>query len=57
VVDIQHHGATGHLLSDVDLYSRQVTRAKLLLEELAASRVDALTYDAERLIVTDDDFS
>ena len=50
-VDVEHHGATGHLLRDVDLDTRQVTGAQLILEDLATGRVDAFADDAERLVV------
>ena len=47
-VDVEHVGAAGDLLRDVDLEPREVALLQLGLERLAAGRVDPLADHAER---------
>ena len=47
-VDVEHVGAAGDLLRDVDLDAREVALLQLRLELLAAGRVDPLADHAER---------
>ena len=55
-VDVEDHGAAGHLRGNVPLDRRQVAGPQLLLEDTTAGRVDALADDAELLIVAEENF-
>ena len=54
-VDVEHVGAAGNLLRDVQLDAGQVAVLQLCLKLLAARRVDALADHAERALGADDD--
>ena len=54
-VDVEHVGAAGHLGGDVALDRGQVPGPQLLLEDLAAGRVDPFADDRERTVVAEHD--